>query len=82
MVHGNTLSLVTLMKDGHVGVLQGKNLLFVTVPLTLKILRNLLLKNQSIESIAKSFLGARKVDGKAGRIILLLVVWVGRGSLV
>jgi hypothetical protein len=47
----NALSLIPLAKNGRVGVLKGSKLLLVPLPLTLKLLGNLLLEDQGFESI-------------------------------
>ena len=69
----NTLSLVTLSKDGDVGVLQSGKLLLVAFALTLKLLSNLLLQDQSLESIITLLLSAREASGETSSIVLLLV---------
>ena len=72
-VKNNTLSLITLTEDGDVGVLDSRQLLLISLPLALKLLSNLLLEDQSLESIVTLLLGAREAGGKTSGIILLLI---------
>ena len=81
-VQDNTLSLVALTKDGHVGVLEGRELLLVAFPLTLKLLSDLLLKYQGLKSIVTLLLGARKAGSEASCIILLLVDETSKTSVL
>lgn len=72
-MENNTLSLVSLTEDGDVGVLKSGELLLVTLPLTLELLGNFLLKYKSFESIVALLLGAGQTSAKTSSIILLLV---------
>ena len=81
-VKDNTLSFVTLTKDGQVGVLKGRQFLLVALPLTLKLFSNLLLEDKCLESIVTLLLGARKTGGKTSCIILLLVDEASKTSIL
>lgn len=72
-MENNTLSFVTLTEDGDIGVLEGRKLFLVAFPLTLKLLSNLLLKYESLESVVTLLLSAGQTSAETSSIILLLV---------
>lgn len=72
-VQNHTLGLVTLATEGRVSVLQGSDLLLVALALALKLLGNLLLEDEGLESIVALLLSARQTESKTGDIILLLI---------
>ena len=72
-VQNNTLSLVSLSENCDIGVLESSKFLLVALSFPLKFLSNLLLQNQSLESIITLLLSSRKARSEAGRIILLLI---------
>jgi len=72
-VQDHTLGLVTLATEGRVSVLQGSDLLLVALALTLELLGNLLLEDESLESIVALLLSAGQTESETSDIILLLV---------
>jgi hypothetical protein len=72
-MHHNTLGLIALAGESTRSVLHGGELLLVPFPLAFEFLCNLLLENQSLQCIITLLLSARKTEGEAGSIILLLV---------
>jgi hypothetical protein len=81
-MQNNTLSLITLSEDGAVGVLQSRELFLVALALALKLLSNLLLEDEGLESIVTLLLGAGKASSKASGIILLLVNEASEASVL
>ncbi len=72
-VQHNTPGLVALPGKGGVGVLQSSELLLIPLALTLELLGDLLLQNQSLESVIALLLGARQADRETSIVILLLI---------
>lgn len=72
-VENNTLGVVALTGKGGGGVLESRDLLLVALSLTLQFLGNLLLENESLESVITLFLGAREAESETSSIILLLI---------
>lgn len=72
-VKDHTLSLITLSKNGCVGVLKCCKFLLVTLALTLKFLCNLLLEDKCLKSIITLLFSSRKANGKTSTVILLLL---------
>lgn len=72
-VQDHPLCIVALTGEGSVSVSEGGDLLLVALALTLKLLSNLLLQNQSLESVVTLLLSARQTESEASHIVLLLV---------
>jgi hypothetical protein len=72
-MENNALSFIPLSDDGDIGVLEGRKLLLVSLPLTLKLLGNFLLKDKSLESIVTLFLSSGETCSEASCVILLLI---------
>ena len=72
-VQNHALGLVTLATEGRVSVLQGSDLLLVALALALKLLSNLLLEDQGLESVVTLLLSARQTESETSDVVLLLV---------
>ncbi|KAI6757633.1 hypothetical protein HG531_003458 [Fusarium graminearum] len=72
-VKNDSSGLVTLSHDGHVGVLKLRKLLLVSLTLALKLLSNLLLEDEGLESIVTLLLSTSKTNREAGIVVLLLI---------
>jgi hypothetical protein len=81
-MQNNTLCLIPLSENGDIGMLKSRELLLVALPLTLKFLGNLLLKNKSFQSIITLLLGSREASRKTSRVILLLINETGETSVL
>jgi hypothetical protein len=62
-VENHTLSFITLSDNRDVGVLKSRKLFLVPLALALEFLGNLLLKNESLESIVTLLLSPREAGG-------------------
>jgi len=72
-VENNALSFVALSDDGNISVLKSGQLFLVSLPFTLKLLSNFLLKDQGFESIVTLLLGSGETSGETSCIVFLLI---------
>lgn len=72
-VQNHPLGLIALPGERSVGVLQGGKLLLIALPLTLKLLGNLLLQHKRLQGVITLLLGARQTECETCHVVLLLV---------
>jgi hypothetical protein len=72
-VKNNTLCLITLSENSAIRMLESGKFLLVALALTLKLLGDLLLEDESLESVVTLLLRTREASREASCIILLLI---------
>ena len=72
-VDDDALGFVPLAENVFVGVLKGREFLFVALAFSLEFFGNLLLENQSLQRIVALFLGTLKTSVDAVGIIFVLL---------
>lgn len=74
--------LVALAQNGGVGMLESSQLLLVPLALALELLGNLLLEDESLESVVALLLRTGKTDRHASIVVLLLVEEPGQTTVL
>jgi len=72
-VEHHAAGLVALAQNSSVGMLESSQLLLVPLALALELLRDLLLEDESLESVVALLLRTGKTDRHASIVVLLLV---------